>query len=362
MARTSTKRSRVVALAYQGFGNLGDEAILAGIEAIVADTAIEVVAVCGGNRAPIAAFPNARRIVSRRLWPTPSGVLALARARALIVAGGGLLHDHWALVIPRYLTWTLLARLLRKRVIWVGVGVGPLRRGPFRSLAAFTLRRSKLVLVRDSASEALVRRIGGRVDGVIPDPALFLPAPPSERGEGLAVVVRRPLDPDAAQADRLRDALAGLIAGSASQGRSSVVLTFAGPRDTEFATAVVDSARAMGAVDTTIEELAPDPELALRSLAATEAVVTVRLHGMLLAAVVGRPFAVVGYDEKIAAVAAELDAADLVVPLGLADSATLLAALARAEAPEARKRVAARVEAMQVTRVEIAARLVGAVG
>ena len=353
--------ARLVALAFQGFGNLGDEAILAGIEAILADTPLDVVAVCGGNRAPIAAFPHARRIVSRRLWPTPGGVLAIARARALVVAGGGLLHDHWALVIPRYLAWTLLARLLRKRVIWVGVGVGPLHRRLFRGLASVTLRLSKLVLVRDRASEAMVRRIGGRVDGVIPDPALFLSAPPSEPGEGLAVVVRPLLSSDCAQADRLRDALAGLIAEAASRGRQTVVLTFAGPRDTEFATAVVDSARDKGAVDTTMKELAPDPVLGLRCLAAAEAVVSVRLHGMLLAAVAGRPFVVIGYDDKIAAVAAELDAADLVVPLGLADTATLLGALAHAEEPATRKRVAARVKALRARRAEIAARLVGAV-
>jgi polysaccharide pyruvyl transferase WcaK-like protein len=357
----SSERLRVVALAYQGFGNLGDEAILGGIEAILADTAVDVVTVCGGNRAPIAAFPHARRIVSRRLWPTPSSVLAIARARAVVVAGGGLLHDHWALVIPRYFAWTLLARLLRKRVIWVGVGVGPLHRRLFRGLAAVTLRLSKLVLVRDRASEATVYRIGGRVDGVIPDPALFLPVPPPGPGKDLAVVVRPPLNPDCAQTDRLRDALAGLIAEVASGGRRAAVLTFAGLRDREFATSVVEAARDRGAVDTTMEELAPDPALGLRRLAASEAVVTVRLHGMLLAAVAGRPFVVVGYDDKISAVAAELDAADLVVPLELADTATLLGALARAEEPGTRKRVEARVEVLRARRIEIAARLVGAV-
>ncbi len=348
------RRSRVVALGYQGFGNVGDEAILGGIEELLRDEAVDVTTIIGGP-APIAAFPGARRIVSRRLVPAPRTLLALARADALLVTGGGLLHDHFPTVVPRYLAWTMAARLLRCRVVWVGVGIGPLRRDPSRRLAALALRLSHLVLVRDEASAALAREIGGRVDGVIPDPALFLasPASPADR-EALAVVVREPLS-DPSAGDRLVRALVDLLAEAAAAGRPASILTFAGARDRAVATRIADAVGELGHPRPPIDELSPDHRVALRRLAGASLVVTVRLHGMILAAVAARPFVAVAYDPKVQGVAGELDAADLVVALETVTAATLNAGIERADDFERQQRVAARVAALRERRGGIGA-------
>jgi polysaccharide pyruvyl transferase CsaB len=345
-----------VAVGYQGFGNLGDEAILAGIEVLLAPTPIRVVCVLGGDRAAIPAFPTARRIVSRRLLPGPRSIGAVARSRLILVSGGGLLNDHYAPVVPRYLAWACLARLLGKRVVWVGVGVGPLRRRVFRWLAGLALRVSNMVLVRDESSASLARAIGGRVDGVMPDPALFLDPPagilPEDR---LAVVVRAPTRERSSLTQQLGDALAGLIA---RDPRPATVYTFAGERDRDFARSVVDAAVRLGAARTSYEALGPDPYTGLSRLAAASAVVSVRLHGMLLAAIAGRPVVAVGYDDKVFSLAAELGAASCVVPLAEVTADRLAATLAVAESDPERERVAAHVSALRVRRAEVAATLV----
>jgi polysaccharide pyruvyl transferase WcaK-like protein len=355
-----TRPIRIVTLGYQGFGNLGDEAILAGIEQLLAGTGIEVSAVVGGTRAPIVAFPAARRVASDRSWPTREAIAILRRADALVLAGGGLLHDHWAAVVPRYLAWTLLARLLGRPVVWLGVGVGPFRRRWLRRVAGLTLRLSRLVLVRDLASATVAMAGGGRVDGVIPDPALHLEPPPAAAREGLVVVVRAPIRAEPAVAQRLLDALAGVIVEAAAGGVEASIVTFAGPRDQPFADALAARVATRGQAAPAIEALGPDPLVGLARLGRAEAIVTVRLHGLLLAAIAGTPCAAVVYDDKIRDVAAELGLAEATVPLSELTAASLGAALGRARDRGFRAALAGRLDELRSTREATARRVLDA--
>jgi polysaccharide pyruvyl transferase CsaB len=351
------RRTRVVALGYQGFGNLGDEAILGGIEELLRHAAVDVATLVGGP-APIAAFPSAGRIVSRRLLPSPRSLRALASSDSVLMTGGGLLHDHFPIVLPRYLAWTLAARLLRCRVVWVGVGVGPLRRRVSRWLAGLILRLSHGVFVRDQASATLVRAIGARVDGVMPDPALFLPPPdssPEPPGPPeLAVVVRAPIVNGSAE-DQLHLVLVELLTGAAAAGRQASILTFAGERDRAFATRVATEVGRGGLPRPTIEELLPDHRAGLARIARAGLIVTVRLHGMILAAVAGRPFVAVAYDQKVRGVAIELDAADQVVGLESLTTAALDAAIERAGDGAARLRIGTRLTELRDRRASLSA-------
>jgi polysaccharide pyruvyl transferase WcaK-like protein len=348
---------------YQGYGNLGDEAILSGIERLLDGTTLQAAVIVGGRAGPIPAFPDARRVLTARPRPSRSGIGALRSSGSLVLAGGGLLHDHFASVVPGYLAWVIVARLLRRRVVWLGVGVGPLRRPIFRRLAALALRLSSLVLVRDAASEALVRSIGGRVDAVMPDPAIFLePATltPSA-AHAIAVVVRGTIDGGPNEA-RLLDALAGCIAAEAGRGRNAELLTFAGERDARVAAALADRVAGLRVARPSIRALPPIPSAALETLAAFEAVVSVRLHGVLLAAIQDRPFVAIGYDDKIAGLAAELHASDLVEPLETADASSIEARLRRAEDPDSRARVRARLGELRAGKPRIQRMLLDALG
>lgn len=306
---------RAAALGYQGFGNVGDEAILGGIEALLADGPISVETVIGGDRAPISAFPDAVRVASRRLFPTPAAARRLRRARLLILSGGGLIHDHWPIVVPRYLAWSLLARALGMRIAWVGVGVGPIRHAWARRAAAATVRLAGLVTVRDEDSAAWVRRVVPTAQPrVVPDPAFFLPRPAPAGGGGTAIIVRQPVPADAHLAPRLADALAEFARARMAAGARVTILTMERGLDDAYAAEIARAVGADGSVPE-VRTVPVEPNAALELLAAFDEAVSVRLHGLILCALAATPCLPIAYDPKVLATAGRLDLADMAVPL-----------------------------------------------
>jgi polysaccharide pyruvyl transferase WcaK-like protein len=342
---------RAVALGYQGYGNVGDEAILTGIEELLSGTEISVQAVIGGPE-PIAGFPEARRVITRSQRPNLAGLRELRRSRLLLLSGGGLLNDHWPVVVPTYLAWTMLARLSGCRVAWLGVGVGPLRTVIARLLAGMALHLSRLVAVRDEASLQLAREIASGVAArVVPDPAIFNapPAEPTTR-HGVGIVVRGPTPRDAALADPLATALGDAAARLAREGRDVRLLTFAGSRDGPFAAKVMTQATAHGETEPMVEELGPDPAAVLTRLAELDAVIAVRLHGLILAALARTPALPIAYDQKVASWAHQLDLGDVCVAIGELSAVGadgLLERLGQVSAPDRRRRVQDRLTALR---------------
>ncbi|MGH2383490.1 MAG: polysaccharide pyruvyl transferase family protein [Candidatus Limnocylindria bacterium] len=342
-------RSAAVALGYQGFGNVGDEAILAGIEELLRETPLDVRCVIAGDRAPVAAFSTADRVTQRRLLPSLAAARALRRASVLLVSGGGLIHDHWPIVIPRYLAWTITARLLGLRVAWVGVGVGPVRRSWARWLAAMTVRLAHVVTVRDQASAQLVLALvpASRV-AVVPDPAFFLRQPlPSASRSGTAIIVRPPVPADARRAPVLAAALASLAARRTSEGRPVTILSMEAAHDDAFASEVADLAAAGGAARPKLERLPLEPAAALARLATFEEAVSVRLHGLILCALAGTPCVPIAYDDKVAGTAVQLGLAKVAVPLAQATGELLAERLAQAASGVMRATVGQAVERLR---------------
>lgn len=361
--RVATRAPRLLLLGYQGFGNLGDEAILTGIEALLAGRSVQIEGiVCGPRVGSIAAFAEARRLPTARLLPGPSALRALWRSDALILTGGGLIHDHWATIIPRYLGWIVLARALGKRVIWLGVGVGPIRRRSQRLLARVARSLTILALVRDRASAALLGGPSGRV-AVIPDPALFNSPPPVGRtsGDEVAIIVRGPTPERADEADRLAATLAETHRVLAGRGLRAVSMTMAGASDVAFLRLLRARAAELGST-VEVEELGPTPGDAIARLAGCRAAISVRLHGLLLSTVAGIPCVAVAYDGKVSAAADELGIAELAVDPFSADAEGLVARLELALDLERRARLADRVAELRSAMPAIAERVLGAVG
>jgi polysaccharide pyruvyl transferase WcaK-like protein len=353
----SVKPVAACAIGYQGFGNIGDEAILTGIERLLASTPIVVSSLVVGDRAQVPGFPDARRFVGRRLLPTPRRLVALRGVRLLIFSGGGLLHDHWPLVLPQYLGWSVAARVLGIEVVWLGVGIGPLRHRRSRWLARLILRLARTVLVRDEASRRLAHALGRPDATVIPDPAFFNVVRSTGARSGLGVVVRAPVQANRALEDRLAGTLSALIAERKARGGScSKLLTFAGSRDRPFADRVAARVASLGQT-VEVEELSPDPIRVAGRLSEFEAIVTVRLHGLILGSLTGTPWVAIGYDDKIAAVAHSLGAEDQVIPLETLDVPALTDALALAATAARRRSVEAIVDTFRESGRSIAAQL-----
>jgi polysaccharide pyruvyl transferase CsaB len=332
-------RIRAVALGYQGFGNVGDEAILAGMEEVLTGSPVQVVAVIGGQE-PIPAFVSAARITTHRMRPTLAGLRAVRDARVVLISGGGLLNDHWLTVVPTYLAWSVLARLAGARIAWIGVGVGPLRRPVSRRLAGWALALACCVTVRDPESAALVASISGRVTTtVVPDPALMMSRPAPLDRKGIGLIVREPTPDRAGDRMPMAQALAEAAARVGGNGTSVRLITFGGPRDRSFAEEIRDQARTAGAAMVGIDELGPDPRKALESIAALESVVSVRLHGVILAALASTPVVPIAYDEKVRSVARLLGMERLTQAIDGLSGDGIVAALTEAASADTQRRV-----------------------
>ena len=349
---------KAISVGYQGFSNVGDEAILAGVEVLLNGTRIRVDwVVCGPQ--PVTAFADAIRIRTRRGRPSLAGVRALRRADLLLFSGGGLLHDHWPVVVPTYLAWSLLARASGTRIAWVGVGVGPLRGRIARRLAGWTLRLADLVTVRDLESADLVGEVApGMPVTVVPDPAIFIvpPATGPKRG-GVGIIVRPPAPAQAELGEHMARELGEAAARLSADGRTVTLLTFGGPRDREVAEAVAVAAADAGGPRPAIDELGPDPLPVLKRLAALEGVISVRLHGLILAAVAQTPAVGVSYDPKVAAWANRLGSESM--PLTDLEASRLLQALERNMAQTTTSSVATRVSKLQAEMGALRALLTG---
>ena len=268
---------------YYGFDNAGDEAILMAIVREARRRGIEPVVLSADPRTTesrhgVAAVPRAR----------PAALTAILRSGGLLSGGGGLLQNKTSnKSLLYYLSLIYLAQLLRKPTWVFGQSLGPLD-ATGRRLTAPALRRSRAVVVRDRASFDLAVKMGvpGGLLTLGADAALLLEPPRVSREERLVTLVPRGSLPDEANL-RLREVGLRLR----ELGYEVLVLGFQPGYDE-------------GALDLFHgfeRELSGDPRRVFHLIAQSGYVLSLRLHGLILAAAAGTPYAGGSYDPKVKA-------------------------------------------------------------
>ena len=270
---------KVLISGYYGFGNLGDEALLAGM---LGGLAAQQVTVLSQNPRETRALHNVA--ATHRL----TGLYELLRHDALISGGGGLLQDKTSTrSLQYYLGVITLAQRLGKRVVVYGQSVGPLSAAGERTVAK-TLRGLP-VAVRDEPSQVLLDQLGVPA-ALVADAALLLPKPAVKpRADAPVLFIPRggyPAVTDAfiKLAQRLSDEgvpVAGLALQPSEDGEAL-----------EHLTRAVPSLRRLEATT---------PQAALARVAEGRYTVSARLHGLIFAAHTGRPLSGVAYDPKVEA-------------------------------------------------------------
>ncbi|BDG16504.1 polysaccharide pyruvyl transferase CsaB [Thermus brockianus] len=268
---------------YYGFKNTGDEAILEAIVRELKARGHEVVALSGDPKRTreehgIRAY--------HRLNP-----LALLKADLWLLGGGGLLQDATSsLSLLYYLSVLRLARLFRKKVVVFNQSLGPL--SPWGEAQVRRALQGVPLIVRDQDSHAYARELG--LDPLLgADPALLLTPPPVKREEDLVLVIPRAgVDPEALK--NLYITANHLF----HEGKQVIVLLLQPGYDDEVA----------GVFYLHRIEKTSDPRRLLYLTAQAGYVISMRLHGLILAAAAGTPFAGVAYDPKVAAFAKETGA------------------------------------------------------
>lgn len=293
----------VVLSGYYGFNNAGDEAILAAILRGLKESQEDLRFIVLSANPERTAREHGVEAYSRfSIWQI---LKAVWQADLLISGGGSLLQDvTGGFSIPYYLSVVKLAKLLGKRVMFYGQGVGPVERPSSRMLVKRVANSVDLITVRDKESEQLLEELGVYDTEIVvtADPVFQLPCVDKER-----------IQPLLARYD-LKGPLIGLslrqwpevntdlelLAGELDSflertGGTGVFVAMQYPADLNISKELAGLMKSRVVV--VQEELSLDDLLSL--FAHLDFMVGMRLHALILALQARVPVAGLSYDPKI---------------------------------------------------------------
>lgn len=160
---------------YYGFGNAGDEAVLASLLQGLRQRFPQA-ELCVLSSAP-EATSNLYGVEAVQRWSVAEVWRALGRSDLLIQGGGSLLQDATSKVSPVYYLGILrMARLRRVPSVIFAQGFGPLNTSVLRRWAASEFRHAAAVTLRDAASVEQVRGLAvtSPEPTLVGDPAVLL--------------------------------------------------------------------------------------------------------------------------------------------------------------------------------------------
>jgi polysaccharide pyruvyl transferase CsaB len=367
---------RILIAGYYGYGNAGDEAILAAmlsdLRSLGGDLAFTV---AGGDPARLAAEHGVQAVSAMDIAALAEAVRGCDLA---VLGGGGLFQDYWESSpetfltsaqggLLAYLAVPALAALLGRPLAIYGVGVGPLRTGQGRRLTRIAFGLCRAATVRDPESLELLRELGLPEPGgpgieLAADPAFDLaPASADAVERSLAAWGVGPAEPVygvalrhwelgsasgwEAEVARALDAFLAEVEGRL------VFLPFhtGGPGPNEDDAAVHRRVwEALAARDRAVlVERALRPAELAGILGRCRLAVAMRLHAALFALGGGVPPVALAYDPKVSSLMSRAGLAGLSLPEERWRAEDLLAALRQARDPRWREAVSGFAGAMR---------------
>lgn len=309
---------RVAALGYYGFGNLGDEAVLAGIRAalqtIIGDTDFLVLS---ANSDATTALHKGVRAADR--WKLRDLPAVLKNTDLFVLGGGSLLQDATsAKSVLWYAVAAHIARRKSKRVLWWAQGVGPLKGAVSRLAVRFIANQADAITVRDTNSRELLKVVGARGSiETVADAAFALVAPiPKKDPLPYALVALRQWRDDAllraVDGATLGQHLSLRMAGHGEASRRVRAFAMHAPDDAEFAQRYFGSNLSRFEANNfhalvvlhdwatkSGKEQSGDFQEILQMWADARIVMAMRLHALIFAAICGTPFVALSYDPKV---------------------------------------------------------------
>lgn len=171
------KENRILISGYYGFGNAGDEAVLAAIIEALRQENLTDITVLSANPTVTESLYSVQAVSRNSL----KAILREMKHACILISGGGsLFQDTTSLrSIIYYYGVTQLARMQKLNTVGYAQGVGPLERSISRKLTALAFNGFQFITVRDNGSADLLRRIGVQTPiDVTVDPVFALkPAP-----------------------------------------------------------------------------------------------------------------------------------------------------------------------------------------
>ncbi len=287
---------------YYGEHNLGDDALL---DVLLHQLPPGCLPVVTAHDQPQIQQRFAVSTVDRRSLAAVIG--ALARCDALVLGGGSLMQDATSFnSLLYYGVLIATARAQGKPVLLWGQGLGPLSRRRSRVVVSGLLRLCQLCSWRDPASAKLARRLGWRPrpeqssDGIGTDPVWASRAAAWCGAGGPIVLCWRPVAQlRGRQWTPWLEALEQL-----APDRELLWLPFHGAQDRGLPERLAaEGLLSRGLQARSREVCVQEPAEAIEVFQTAGLVLSMRLHGLILAAVSGAPVAALSYDPKVTAAA-----------------------------------------------------------
>lgn len=297
--------SELVISGYYGFGNAGDEAMLAAMVGALREADPQVrITVLSGNPADTRRRHRVEAIHRLNPWRI---VRALAGADLLVSGGGSLLQDVTSgRSIFYYLGIMQLADWLNCPVMLYAQGIGPIRSRLARMFMRHVGNRIAGATVRDAGSQAELLGLGVTKPPVVvtADPVLALA--PADLGGGRRILAQAhesgngPLIGISLREWRGQSHFKEVFAAAADRlavelGARIVFLPMQWPDDLQAAKDVAGRMRQ----PYILLDGCHDTETLLSIVGNLDLLVGVRLHALIFAAVMQVPFVGVSYDPKI---------------------------------------------------------------
>ncbi|MEO1592995.1 MAG: polysaccharide pyruvyl transferase family protein [Cyanobacteria bacterium J06632_22] len=352
---------RVLICGYYGHYNLGDEAMLAGMLALLRQWQPNIAATVYSNDPAdtvrrhgvntVSSRPPRRRLERWQRQVRPYGLLL--GHRWFVLGGGDLLRDgpragvgaeSVAEVWLRPLQQAI--RLRRRTLVW-GVSVGHLWRQQTRDRIRVVLNQTTLIAVRDRNSQTALRELGIHAPIVVmPDLALFAPrvpqadsiasAPhPPRIGVSLRSLANRMMPQGAGPAQitdarftetQFTQAMAGLLDALVAQYGAEVHLfplqSF--PEDyrqrhrpavDDYRSSLAVLAHCQHSMQMVLHPYFPSLADMTQQMGCMDLILGTRLHAAILAARQGIPVIAAAYDPKVQAFMAEIGQGDWSLPV-----------------------------------------------
>jgi len=322
-------KPRVLVVGHFGQKNAGDDAMLLGIlKGLHERFPAAQVRVLSTSRNPDFVY---NLPIERNVEYSARSVFSVLRSLIwahLVVLGGGThfhdFHGHKRYVknLVLFGVFFTLARLLGKKVAFIGIGVGPLDTWWGKWLARRTLPLANLIIVREHCSLQLVKKLIPQKKGLLlgVDPAVLLTdsvnktnnrIPTSIKILGCSILPYYAIYENRPQRDGvLIHALAEAIRHwlEEDKDREVHIIVFRGPSkedDFKISRELADKISQPGRVS--IVSYDPDPIKMLQEMEKCDALIAMRFHSIVFSYLSQRPCIVLSYHPKCEAIASEME-------------------------------------------------------
>ena len=296
---------RAVISGYYGFHNIGDEAVLYSMLQALRerDPGLQPVVLSADPQFTAQTYG----VESVNRWKPGEVAKALRKADILISGGGSLLQDVTGIKsLGYYLGVIWLARMLSKPVVFYAQGIGPVNSGPGRKMVSFTANGVKDITVRDEESRADLLAMGVKKEiTVTADPVLGLDPDQVSLPPGRDILSEAGVNPEGGplagvsvrpwQGKQWHGEFAGACDGLVERGMQVVFLPMQHPGDLQVSETVSGLMRRESFI---VRRACSVPEM-LSVTRALNLLVGMRLHSLIMAAVLGVPPVGIAYDPKI---------------------------------------------------------------